>query len=98
MVDAYKHDHEGVCTVVTSLKELNSKYNDKITELNNLVSTISSSSQWIDMDVKTSFVDTCNAYVKIYNELKQAVDIYTKYLEEKSTAGNEMEQTYARCA
>lgn len=95
MVDVYKHDHDGVCSVVSSMKQLNNDYNSKITELNSLVSTINSSNQWIDINVKTAFIDSCNSYLKIYNDLKKALDIYTKYLEEKSAAGNELEQTYA---
>lgn len=98
MVDAYKHDYEGVCTIITSLKEINNNYNNKITELNNLVISINNSSLWIDLEIKTTFVETCNSYIKIYNELKQAVDIYINYLEQKSDAGHELEQTYARCS
>ena len=43
MKDLYKHDPDGVMAVVTSLREKTSGYNDIVTKLNNLVTSIGDS-------------------------------------------------------
>ena len=52
MTDAYKHDPDGISSVVTSLTGLLSDYNAKISELKSLVEKINGSSSWRDLDVK----------------------------------------------
>ena len=94
MVDAYNYDSEGVETVIESIKDLTNKYKDKIEELNKLVSTINSSSSWKDVEVKTTFINTCNSYIKIYNSLISAMEAFIEYLKKKSQAAASIEQAY----
>lgn len=95
MKDLYKHDHDGVLAVVSSLREKTNGYNDIITKLNNLISSINDSSSWVDVEVKTSFVNTCNSYITIYKKLIEAMGAYIDYLEKKSEAGASIETTYS---
>ena len=95
MKDAYMHDHEGVLNFVSNLREKSSNYNDKIVELTNLIEEINQSPAWRDVDVKTSFVNTCNSYIMIYKNLIQALDVYANYLSKKSNAGADFESKYA---
>lgn len=95
MKDLYKHDPDGVMAVVTSLREKTSGYNDIVTKLNNLITSIGDSPAWIDVEVKTSFVNACNSYIKIYNNLIAAMEVYINYLEKKSEAGVAIETTYS---
>ena len=95
MKDLYKHDPDGVMAVVTSLREKTNGYNDIIAKLNNLVISIGDSSAWIDVEVKTSFVNACNSYIKIYDSLIVAMEAYIDYLQKKSEAGAAIETTYS---
>lgn len=94
MVDAYNYDSEGVNTVIESIKDLTNKYKDKIDELNNLVSTINSSPSWKDVEIKTTFINTCNSYIKIYNSLINAMEAFIDYLKKKSEIATSIEQAY----
>lgn len=94
MVDAYNYDSEGVNTVIESIKDLTNKYKDKINELNNLVSTINSSPSWKDVEIKTTFINTCNSYIKIYNSLINTMEAFIEYLKKKSEIATSIEQAY----
>ena len=95
MKDLYKHDPDGVMAVVTSLREKTSGYNDIVTKLNNFVDSIGDSSAWIDVEVKTSFVNACKSYIKTYDSLIVALEAYIDYLQKKSEAGVAIETTYS---
>ena len=95
MKDLYKHDPDGVLAVVSSLREKASGYNDIITNLENCVNSINDSSSWIDVEVKTLFVNDCKNYISIYKDLIVTIGVYIDYLEKKSNAGVAIETTYS---
>lgn len=96
MGDRYKHDAEGISNVVTSLQSLIGDYKDRILELMNLVNNINGSSSWIDKDVKSSFVNTCNSYVNLYKDLVASMENYVNYLIRKSDSASAIESAYSR--
>lgn len=96
MKDVYKHDPTGVDKIITTLKQTRGKYEDQIAELANLANEIESSSSWKDINVKTEFMNTYNAYLSIYKDVYTAMEHYEKYLEEKSKVARQIEQNYTR--
>ena len=96
MVDMYKHDAEGVSNVVSSLHTLISDYKDRILELMKLVENINGSSSWVDQDVKSSFVNTCNSYINLYKDLVRSMENYVNYLIRKSESASAIERAYSR--
>ena len=96
MGDRYKHDAEGISNVVISLQSLIGDYKDRILELMNLVNNINGSSSWIDKDVKSSFVNTCNSYVNLYKDLVTSMENYVNYLIRKSDSASAIESAYSR--
>jgi hypothetical protein len=96
MGDRYKHDAEGVSSVVSSLQNLIGDYKDRILELMNLVESINGSSSWIDQDVKSSFVNTCNSYINLYKDLVNSMENYVNYLIRKSDSASAIESAYSR--
>lgn len=96
MGDRYKHDAEGISSVVTSLQTLIGDYKDRILELINLVNNINGSSSWIDKDVKSSFVNTCNSYINLYKDLVTSMESYVNYLIRKSDSASAIESAYSR--
>ena len=96
MGDRYKHDAEGVSTVVSSLQTLIDDYKDRILELINLVDSINGSSSWIDQDVKSSFVNTCISYISLYKDLAGSMENYVNYLVRKSDSAMAIESAYSR--
>ena len=69
MEDRYKHDADGISSIVSSLKTLIDDYKDRVLELIKLVETINGSQSWVDKQVKTSFIQTCNSYIELYKKL-----------------------------
>ena len=96
MGDRYKHDAEGVSSVVSSLQNLIGDYKDRILELMNLVENINGSSSWIDQDVKGSFVSTCVSYINLYRDLVNSMENYVNYLVRKSDSASAIESAYTR--
>ena len=96
MGDRYKHDAEGISSVVSTLQNLISDYKDRILELIKLVETINGSSAWIDQDVKSSFVSTCNSYISLYKDLVNSMENYVNYLIRKSESASAIESAYSR--
>lgn len=98
MVNQYMHDYDNVENIITSLKNTKKNYEDKITEIRTLVSSIASSSSWIDGSIKTSFINCCNQYINIYTKILSGMAGYIDYLEKKSKAALELETAYTRGA
>ena len=96
MGDRYKHDADGVSTVVSSLQTLIDEYKERILELITLVDNINGSSSWIDQDVKSSFVNTCNSYINLYKDLESSMEKYVNYLIKKSDSASAIESAYSR--
>ena len=96
MGDRYKHDAEGVSSVVSSLQTLIGDYKDRILELMNLVETINGSDSWIDQSVKNSFVSTCVSYINLYRDLANSMENYVNYLIRKSDSASALESAYSR--
>ena len=94
MIDIYRYDQEGVTSVLIALKNINDKYKEQIDKLNNLIISIDSSSAWKDLKVKTAFINTCNSYIKIYNDLSSKMDIHIEYLQKKANIANDIENKY----
>ncbi len=96
MGDRYKHDAEGISSVISSLKTLIDDYKDRILELMNLVENINGSSSWIDQDVKGSFVNTCISYINLYKDLVNSMENYVNYLVRKSESASAIERAFSR--
>lgn len=96
MTDAYRHNSDGVSTTIVTLTNLLKQYNDKILELKSLIEKINSSSSWKDMQVKTSFISTCNSYIQTYTTLADSMEKYIKYLNGKSSGADELENAFMR--
>lgn len=96
MVDKYKHIPADITTIVGLLRTKINNYNGKITELTTAINEINSSSAWIDTDVKSAFIQTCNSYITLFNQIKSALDAYVNYLEGKSSDGENMENSFAK--
>ena len=56
MGDSYKYVPEGVSVTISGLKEVIDDYRERIAELTSLISEISSSGSWKDVQVKNSFL------------------------------------------
>ena len=96
MEDRYKHDADGISSIVSSLKTLIDDYKDRVLELIKLVESINGSQSWVDKQVKTSFIQTCNSYIELYKKLIINMENYVNYLVRKSESASAIERAYSR--
>ncbi len=96
MGDSYKFNQEGVLQSINSIKQIIESYANNVSELNRLVRTIESSSGWKDVNVKTSFIETCESYVILYRGLISRMNKYVKYLSDKAGGAAQIEQAFMR--
>jgi len=96
MEDRYKHDADGISSIVSSLKTLIDDYKDRVLELIKLVETINGSQSWVDKQVKTLFIQTCNSYIELYKKLIINMENYVNYLVRKSESASAIERAYSR--
>ena len=94
--DKYKHMPSNVATTIGNLKVYLKEYNEKITTLNNKITEIETSTEWIDADVKTAFINTCRSYIWIYRKIEDILKKYISYLEQKTRDGLSLENTFTR--
>ena len=95
MGDNYKHIPEGVSSVINNLKTILDDYKDRIVELETLVNEINGSTDWKDISVKTSFINTCVSYITIYKNLSVVMENYISYLTGKSDTATALERAYS---
>ena len=95
MGDSYKHIPDDVAVYISTLREYVGQYNEKIEELNGLVSRIDGTTDWKDLEVKTAFISTCNSYITLYRTLAATMERYVNYLSKKSEGAAALEQAYA---
>lgn len=98
MVNQYMHDYDNVENIITSLKNIRKNYEDKIIEINKLITNINASPSWVDQTLKTSFINCCNQYMTLYTRVLSGMDAYIDCLEKKSKAALELETAYTRGA
>lgn len=95
MSDGFRNNDVAVAGVVNSLQSVASNYRSCVLELDNLLSSIYTSAEWIDENVKTSFLNTCSAYLGMFEALADSMDVYIEYISSASNRASEIESHYA---
>lgn len=95
-VDKFKFIPGQTEIFIKSLSDLGNKYKEEIVKLESLVKTIETSPSWKDELVKTEFINTCNSYVKIYNQLLNTIFSRIDFLKNKARQATEIENLYKR--
>ena len=95
MSDSFRNNESAVQSVVGQLQSISGNYRSCVEEIDALLSSIASSPAWIDENVKTSFLDSCNSYLLTYYVLADAMDLYVEYINSASGIASEIESHYA---
>ena len=95
-VDKFKFLPQPTNDFIKSLNDLANKYKVEIEKLEILVKDINTSPSWKDDIVKNEFINTCNSYIKIYNELLNTIFSRIAFLKNKSRQASEIENLYKR--
>ena len=86
---------EGIYNSISNLKKLADKYNSQIDLLNTLIKEITMSPDWEDLAVKTSFINTMNSYMMVYNTLLAQMNYLVGRLNKKSDKFSSLESTFS---
>ena len=96
MIDKYKHDPEGVSTVITSLKADKDEYSKEVENIKNTIKDIESSTAWRHPRVKDEFINTCNSYLQKYENIVAMMEKLIEYLTNKNEEGSSTENSFAK--
>ncbi len=96
MGDKYVLKPDGISTTVSKLKDDLNFYKECISKLNTLISEIEGSSEWIDMQVKTAFIQKCRSYIAVYKKLSLMMENFINYLDMKSNSGAMIDSAFIR--
>lgn len=96
MIDKYKHDPEGVSTIITSLKEDKEAYDKEVQNIKNTIKDIESSTAWKHPRVKDEFINTCNSYLQKYENIVDMMGKLIDYLTNKNEEGSSTENSFAK--
>jgi hypothetical protein len=94
-VDSFLHDKSGISAITSELTNYLDEYNNHISELEQLISTMNSSTDWEDKTIKTSFIATASSYIKAYKSLALGIEAYINCLNKKSDNLSEHESLYS---
>ena len=96
MNNLFLHDYDNVSSIVTSLKITRDNYIYKKEEMKRLVNNISTSTAWIDAELKTAFIKCCEQYLTLYDRISTNMTGYIDCLEKKSEAAYQLETAYSK--
>ena len=96
MIDKYKHDPEGVATVITSLKADKEEYRKEVENIKSIIKDIESSPAWKHPKVKDEFINTCNSYIQKYENIVTMMEKNIEYLATKNEEGSSTENSFAK--
>lgn len=90
------HDEAGVSSVVTDALTKISNYEAIVEQLQGLVNKINGSNDWLDVAVKTAYINKCNNYISLCNAFIKALrDYVNNYLASKSAEIAGIERAYS---
>lgn len=96
MSNALYHDESGVSSLVSSIMQKIDDYQQIVSQLEQLVNTINSSSDWVDKEVKTAFISQCNSYIMYYKGFVHSLTNYVNgYLGNKSREVANIERAFS---
>ena len=96
MIDKYKHDPEGVATVITSIKEDKEEYKKEVENIKTIIKDIETSNAWKHPQVKEEFINTCNSYLQKYENIVAMMEKLIEYLTNKNEEGSSTENSFAK--
>ena len=91
----FYHDAASVSTDVATMKRLVSEYKDTMSSLQILINQITASNDWVDLKVKTSYLQTLNNYMTIYQTLYFKMNEMVMKLETKSGSLDALESRFS---
>lgn len=96
MSNSFYHDENIVSSVVTDALNKISSYENIIGQLEGLVNKINSSDDWIDIAVKSAYIEKCNGYISVYKAFVKSLNDYvSNYLAIKSKEIAAIERAYS---
>lgn len=94
MTNIYKNNQQSVESMISTINQNIFDYELKITDLKNLINEIKESTSWIDDSLKPDFINTCNAFLEVYQKTIEALKTNMKYMQCKCRAVSSLNSAY----
>ncbi len=86
---------QDIYTSISNLKKIATEYENKISDIQDIIKEITLSDDWEDLQVKTSCLGTLNSYMTIYGTLLGQMNFMIQKLENKSDKFDSLESTFS---
>lgn len=96
MSDKYVHNPVAINTKYNKLKSLLKQYEMKIDIIEMRIREIAISDAWVDVRVKTEFINSCDAYIKVFTSLIERLNSTFEYMKSKTDDAKLFEENYSR--
>lgn len=96
MEDKFLFDSDGVSSTIDNLKNILDEYSGEVSKLEELINNIESSSDWVDTQVKNSYINSCRSYIDSFRKYISGLQAYIAVLTKKSANIDEFEETFSK--
>lgn len=94
MANNYKLNEQSTEGMIAKIKQNVADYTAKVGELTILVREIKESNSWIDDQLKPDFINTCEAFIKLYYDTISSLSKNIEYMEKKTNTVSSLNQSY----
>mgnify|MGYP007069837767 CR=1 FL=1 len=91
----FYHDPAGVSDDLFTMKQLANDYKNTLDSLTTLINQITASNDWIDLTVKTSYLQNLTDYMSLYQSLYYEMNSMVMKLEAKSGSLDALESRFS---
>lgn len=96
MANNFLYDEDGVNSSIRELEDALDSYKQNVNTLKSYISNMSSSGEWQDEAVKTSFIAAAEGYISAYELFQTGIEGYIECLSKKSTNLKEHEANFTK--
>ena len=93
--DEYEYNGGPFGTLVSNLRSDISDYEEQVKAIEDFIKGIETSESWVDMNVKSAFISTCDTYTTSFYALSKAMNVYLTYLQASGDGAETIESNYA---
>ena len=94
-MSTYYYNSVGLSSTITTLRTRLDEYSDIIEQLSTLKNSIDNSNEWVQENIKPSFIAKCNEYIAFYSIMIAKIEAYVNYLESKNKSMENLENSYS---
>ena len=95
MANDFLHDGDGISDTITQLNTVFQEYSNNLSALDAKIAEIENSEDWIDKQVKSAYIATCQTFSEAFKKYLSGMEAYISALTEKTNNIEDFESTFS---